>query len=240
MSTFPIPLSPPFAPWQGLVLEEDQALYIAFNSLNLTVLENNGTPKVVKVLWENPQREMDPQFRPDTQGDNRSVAEITYPNVRIQFVDMERDPSREHRNFNQITEWERNSGNPGPTATIDMPIPMLLNYQISANAANIQHMRQLVNVLTFTVLLPRFGVLMCPSGTVRRLDIASGPRNVLQTDREGKRFFRAIWMIQVSSEIEYSSISQTPVEEASLSVTSVTNTNTYQLESFTVTETSVP
>ena len=113
-----------------------------------------------------------------------------------------------------------------------MPIPLYLHYQITANATNLQHVRQLINALTYTILLPRFGGLMCPSGTVRRLDIVSGPRNVQQTDHNQKRFFRAVWNIRISSEIEYGSVAGTPVEEVLLSVT---NTNTYQFEDLTVT-----
>jgi hypothetical protein len=234
-SLFPIPLSPPFEPWRNLIFEEDEGLRIALSGY--FVGANSGQKIGVPFLWENPQREMDPQNRPATMGNKRSVAELTYPNIKCGFMHFDIDHEREHRNFNQITQYEPNSGNLlGTTATIDMPIPLYLYYQISANATNMQHVRQLSAMLTFQVLMPRFGVLMCPSGTVRRLDVLSGPREVRQTDANQKRFFRHIWIIRVSSEIEYSSVAGTAVGEALLSVTNTTDSDVAtQTDTFTVT-----
>jgi hypothetical protein len=225
MSTFPISADGPFPPWAGPIFEEDEGLRIALTSVAPSIITNSGKRQKVRFYWENPAREMDPQDRPDTQGDAQSVGEIVYPNIKAGFLSLARDPSREQRTWLQYTQYQPNSANYLGTAddpvyaTIDMPIPTYLYYQVSVNGRNIQHVRQITAALLYTVFLERFGVLMCPSGTVRRLDILSGPQEATQLDHEQKRIIRHIWRIRVSSEIEYGSIAGTPVESVLLSVT---------------------
>lgn len=240
MSNFPIPLDAPFEPWDGLIFEEDRALQIALTTIMnggpIQVIENNGQTRNVNFYWETPQREMNPQVRTTTQGNTRSVPELVPPYISLAFIRMDRDPTREQRNFRQYTVYERNSGNPinneNGYAMEVLPIPMYLYYQVSAVSPNAQHVRQITNVLSQTVLLPRFGVLMCPSGTVRRLTIISGPRETPNLDRDGHRWFRHIWEIRISSELELGAMGTTQVIEA---LPTIQDTASGTEETFTIT-----
>ena len=54
----------------------------------------------------------------------------------------------------------------------------------------------------------RFGSLDVDDGTVRRLDVLSGPERADYLDRDTKRVYRKVWTVRVSSELPVTTMRQ--------------------------------
>lgn len=176
-----------YPPFRGYRFEEDEALRSHLSGL--TVPNAKGTSIAVEAFFRNPQRE---------------ERQTTYPNIMIDFLRWTRRANEEHRGWVPFA-YEANTGN--LTATQGegfFPIPMLLHYQITTQALNIQH-DVMVNDMLITSILPfRFGRLLCNSGTVRRLDVDGGPSDastLVELGGDTKRLFRKVWEISISTEI---------------------------------------
>src|SRR5439155_13566416 len=91
----------------------------------------------------------------------------------------------------------------------DFPIPYLVNYAVVVMARNILHDLQINTALTKVNRLPaRFGYLEIPEdGTIRRLDLLSGPEN-LDAIIDNKRLFRKSYNIAISTELTLAEIDQ--------------------------------
>jgi hypothetical protein len=85
----------------------------------------------------------------------------------------------------------------------DFPIPYNIDYQITVYSRKALHDRVLVASLAANDRIPeRFGFLEIPEdGTFRRLDLIGGPSPEVEKDRDGKRIFRSIYAVRVSSEL---------------------------------------
>jgi hypothetical protein len=85
----------------------------------------------------------------------------------------------------------------------EFPIPYNLDYQVTVYSRKALHNRDLLGKLAAVDRLPhRFGYLEIPQdGTIRRLDLIGGPTEDHDKDRDGKRIFRSIYAVRVSSEL---------------------------------------
>ena len=82
-----------------------------------------------------------------------------------------------------------------------LPDPYDLTYQVTAWSRHPRHDRQLLGVIGGELLPPRGGTLYVPEdGTARRLDrVGFAKRDSM--DEKGKRLFRNVWTVRVSSEL---------------------------------------
>lgn len=132
-----------------------------------------------------------------------------YPYIVIDFLAPVRLSEEEHRGYATFGTTENAYTPPGmPTAggRTEMPIPFMLQYQITTYARFQQHDRAIMTELLTNRLDPRFGFLeMTPHNdapddlSLRRLDLLSGPTNGDTRDEHQKRLFRKMYTVGVSS-----------------------------------------
>ena len=190
----------------GYLLEEDYGVKALVSGLTVSDTQNPARP--VRVWFDTPEKE------------ERSAH---YPYITLRFLNAERDPEREHRGtvpvdfkYLQYSALDKTDGQP----KIDYPIPMLLNYIVTTHARSAQHHMQLNAKLQMGPLHPRFGVVVCPGGTTRRLVVVShSATSGLDPSDRTKRIFRNTYRLQVPSEIEYEVLTGTRVEEVILTTT---------------------
>lgn len=157
------------------------------------------------------------------------LVNLTYPSIVIANVDISFDADRAHSGWFQLPYTPENFEQ---WITDDMedvtqspywaftPIPYNIDYQIEVLARNNKHSTFLTAVLAGPdYISQRHGYLAIPEdGTVRRLDLMSGPDRQNTHDTDGKRIFHNIYTVRVSTEL-------LPVEiEAYSKVATVVNT----------------
>lgn len=178
-------------PFLGLYTEEDMGLKQLLSGVTVTDLNTmQGTARPVPVWFHNPERE---------------ERRITYPNITINFTSERVAHEREHRGWVPVSyrylqniPFQADSVNALPS--INWPIPMDLDYTITASARINQHISQISATLVQGRLHPRFAVVECPGGTVRRLDMLGTTRaNGMEGD---KRLFRQIYRVRIPTEVE--------------------------------------
>lgn len=188
---------------QGLFRREDNSLRVALtNQAHVYDRDNAGT------------RAVPAYHRLGT--DDARLRE--YPYILIDNLGLSRDPSREHRGSLYIGDegyFPMGVPEAGTFARTELPIPMLVTYQVATYARFEQHDRQIVTALMMTPpLRPRFGALeivgsrVNPDGSqfapddfsVRRVDVVSGPSPQDANDEDGKRLFSTRWTVEVSTE----------------------------------------
>lgn len=135
----------------------------------------------------------------------------TYPYITIDFLTPQRDVEREHRGYQDYGTTDNAytpMGMPVGGGRGELPIPFTLIYQITQWTRYARHDREIMTQLMFDKLEPRFGYLemVATAGapddnTVRRLDLLSGPTSADVRDPQGKRLFRKIYTVGVSSEL---------------------------------------
>lgn len=139
------------------------------------------------------------------------VRRKTFPYITIDFIGAVRDVEREHRGFvtygNTANAYTPPSFPEGGGRT-ELPVPFQLQYQITQWARYNRHDRQIMTSLLTSRLEPRFGYLeMVPTldapddFSVRRMDLLSGPTPGDTRDAEGKRVFRKMYSVGISSEL---------------------------------------
>jgi hypothetical protein len=180
----------PNPPFLGLYTEEDMGLKTLLQGVTVTDLNSaTATPRSVPVWFHNPERE---------------ERRITYPNITINFTGERIAHEREHRGWVEVgyrylqdIPLDDPTGHP---VMIDYPIPMDLDYTLTASARINQHISQMSGALALGRLHPRFAQVTCPGGTVRRLQILGVTRaNGMEAD---KRLFRQVYQVRISTEIE--------------------------------------
>lgn len=89
-----------------------------------------------------------------------------------------------------------------PYITWDAPIPYNLDFNIAVLTRNYQQAFQIINQLDqHEYLPPRFGYLEVPEdGTIRTLDLLSGPETTPIPDENGKRVIQTIYSVRVTAE----------------------------------------
>jgi hypothetical protein len=182
----------PNPPFLGLYTEEDMGLKSLLQGVTVTDLNAPGdTPRPVPVWFHNPERE---------------ERRITYPNITINFTGERIAHEREHRGW--VPVWYRYLQDiPFPTdpvyvapPSINWPIPLDFDYTVTASARINQHISQISAALTQGRLHPRFAVVECPGGTIRRLEVLGVTRaNGMESD---KRLFRQVYQVRIPTEVE--------------------------------------
>lgn len=188
---------------QGFVLAEDLAVKAGIQGLNLKVDDANapvgGRP--VQVYFRMPQEEIRAQ---------------RFPYITIDLESVERAPEREHRGYTHIPYWPQTyaqsldpnalpaSVDDNTTLMGDYPIPFNLDYSITSWARFNRHSRAIAAGM-FTFTHPggmRSGYVTVPQdGTVRSMDVLSGPVPDDLIDPAGKRLFRNQWAVRVYAEL---------------------------------------
>lgn len=179
------------------IISEDEALRKKLQTITVTdqTADNSGTPRQVGVWFGQPDQELRAQ---------------SFPYITIDMVDIERDPTREHRGKSSPSYVEVNLEE-ADDFEIDMPIPVYIDYQITSYARHPRHDRQILAQLMGSALPIRFGILevlehstttgdtVTNTSTLRRLDVLSvSKRDVTE---QAKRLFVNAITVRVSSEI---------------------------------------
>lgn len=156
------------------------------------------------------------------------LADMTYPAVILEYAGIEKADDREHRGpttLPYIPEGDDRTSVPtvdpvtgvphtwditrdydvtlSPFKVMDHPVPYNIDFTVTVYARLQNHLMSLVGTLgTWEYLPARFGFLDIPQdGTTRVLDLLAGPEIIAQRDSEGKRTFRAVYSIRVTSEL---------------------------------------
>jgi hypothetical protein len=193
-----------FPPYRGMEYEESEALKIALSWL--TVPDARGNTQKVKVWFRLPEREL---------------REVTYPNIIIDYIGMIPRRNEEHRGYVPFY-YEQNTANElaqGTSAMSIFPLPCYLQYQITTETRDNQQSVMINDILLTSVLPIRYGQLTMLTGTVRRLDVLAFQQPADSLDKDGKRLFRRVWTINISSEVVLTYDYPAQVTEIELNVT---------------------
>lgn len=180
------------------LFNEDKALKLKFQGLSVTDV-NAPSGRPVSVRFRLPEYEL---------------ANVTYPLVVIDHVDVTKDSSREHRGRIQLPYapegqpiwWPSTATSYDPAQSpyiTEFPIPFNITYQVTVTSRKIAHHMSLVQMISvFDRIPPRFGYLTIPEdGTVRTLDVSEGPHLRSYKDQDGKRSFEIAYLVSVSTEL---------------------------------------
>lgn len=177
------------------LLSEDEALRNLLKGMTVTDQKSASE--------EGPTRTVDVWFgQPDQE-----LREQKYPYITIDMIDVAEDPSRAHRGRVKPSYMSDPDVVEGTTTydpdlhswDINYPIPVNIDYQITAYSRQPRHDRQILTQLLYTRLPFRFGTLSTDDGTVRRLDILDvSKRDITES---GKRLFVNAFTVRISSEI---------------------------------------
>jgi hypothetical protein len=195
----------PNPPFLGMYLDEDLGLKDLLSGVTVTDLNSTTqTPRPVPVWFHNPERE---------------ERRITYPNITINFTGERVAHEREHRGWVQI-HYRYLQNIPFDDAFpvfMENPVPIDLDYTVTASARINQHISQISGSLVQGRLHARFAQVTCPGGTVRRVEVLGVTRaNGMESD---KRLFRQIYRIRIPTEIEAAvAISQMRVRHVVLGI----------------------
>jgi hypothetical protein len=209
MSDIPAPVYDtqpnPESGFLGLYTTEDMALKAQLSGLTVTDLNaSEATPRPVPVWFHNPERE---------------ERRITYPSIIISFDGERVAHEREHRAWTQFHYWYLQNVPFDDAFPVfkDWPIPMDFDYTVTVQARINQHISQMCGALAMGPLHPRFAVVECPGGTLRRLEVLGSSRvTAMEAD---KRLFKQIYRVRMPTEIEdLVAISMTRVREVILRV----------------------
>jgi hypothetical protein len=201
----------------GFITREDAALKVKLLGIRVPVSLDQRALDPEGAL---PDEDSDGPFLPGTKWrtvpvffrlPENEVRRQTYPYLTIDFLTATRDVEREHRgyaSYGRTANAYTPMGMPVGGGRTELPIPMQLQYQITTFARYNQHDRAINTELLFNRLEPRFGFLEMVALTdapddnsIRRLDLLSGPANGDGRDAQGKRLFRKMYTVSVSSEL---------------------------------------
>jgi hypothetical protein len=179
------------------IFNEDRAMKAKFSNLVVADVNAPDTGMPVQVIWLDSEVEL---------------TNLTYPSIVIANTGIEFDAERAHAGWAQLgytpegfTDWISDT-----ELTVEdspywafTPIPYNIEYQIEVLARNNQHATFLTAVLAGPdYLSTRHGYLAVPEdGTVRRLDLMTGPERQNTHDTDGKRIFHTIYTLRVSTEL---------------------------------------
>lgn len=208
----------------AFLLAEDKALRERL--MGITVYDQKSdemeTTRKVGVYFGQPDQELRAQI---------------YPYITIDLIDINRDFEREIRGKTSASYLvpEGVSVNSETEAfETDFPIPVSLDYQITAYSRNPVHDRVLMSQLMYSKLPFRFGYIEVVENTstvqdvttntitYRRLDVLDVSKRDMT--ESGKRLFMNAVTVRISSEIPQDTYRKiTRVQEADFSVTSVSS-----------------
>jgi len=138
---------------------------------------------------------------------DQEIRAQSYPYITIDMIDIAEDFQRAMRGKVKPAYYE-DPASIGTDTTYDpdlhdweinMPIPVNIDYQITAYARQPRHDREILAQLLYKKLPLRFATLETDDNTVRRLDVLDiSKRDVAE---QGKRLFVNAITVRVSSEI---------------------------------------
>jgi hypothetical protein len=218
------------------LLSEDKALREKLQGIVVHDQKSDATstPRQVGVFFGQPDQEIRAQV---------------YPYITIDLIDINRDMEREMRGKTDASYLvpENVTINAGESFETDLPIPVSLDYQITAYSRNPVHDRTLMAQLLQSKLPFRFGYLeiveksVTSSGTttntntLRRLDVMDVSKRDMT--EAGKRLFMNAVTVRVSSEIPQETYRKLiGVQQAVIRVKSTPDGPTQITETFTITE----
>lgn len=213
-----------------VVLEDDVAAALNAGWVTREDLSLKQRLSGIQVPVANEQRQPDPDGDDDappvvTWGKLRAVPVLfrlpederrrrIYPYITIDFLTAVRDVEREHRgvaDYGLTANAYSPAGMPASGGRTELPVPYQLQYQVTQWSRYNRHDRQIMTELLTTRLEPRFGYLeMVPvdglpdDGSLRRMDLLSGPTTGDRRDPEGKRLFVKSYTVGISSELFHS------------------------------------
>ena len=218
------------------LLSEDKALREKLQGIVVHDQKSDATstPRQVGVFFGQPDQEIRAQV---------------YPYITIDLIDINRDMDREMRGKTDASYLvpDNMTINSGEFFETDLPIPVSLDYQITAYSRNPVHDRTLMAQLLQSKLPFRFGYLeiveksVTSSGTttntntLRRLDVMDVSKRDMT--ESGKRLFMNAVTVRVSSEIPQETYRKIiGVQQAVIKVTSKPDGPSQITETFTITE----
>lgn len=179
------------------LFNEDKAMKQKFSNVVVTDVNAPDTGRPVQVIWLDSEVEL---------------TNLTYPSIIICNTGISFDAERAHSGWAQLPYTPENFTDWISDDNLDVteapywaftPIPYNIEYQIEVLARNNQHSTFLSAVLAGPdYLSTRHGYLAIEEdGTVRRLDVMSGPERQNTHDTDGKRVFHTIYTVRVSTEL---------------------------------------
>lgn len=179
------------------LFNEDKAMKQKFSNVVVTDVNAPDTGRPVQVIWLDSEVEL---------------TNLTYPSIVICNTGISFDAERAHSGWAQLPYTPENFSDWITDANTDVtnspywaftPIPYNIDYQIEVLSRNNQHSTFLSAVLAGPdYLSTRHGYLVIEEdGTVRRLDVMSGPERQNTHDTDGKRVFHTIYTVRVSTEL---------------------------------------
>lgn len=179
------------------IFNEDKAMKAKFSNLVVQDINAPDTGLPVQVIW----------LDSDTD-----LVNLTYPCIVIANTGISYDPERASSGWFQLpytpenfTQWitDDNLEVENSPYWAFTPIPYNIDYQIEVLTRYNSHSTFLSAVLSGPDFLNvRHGYLAIPEdGTVRRLDLLSGPERQSTHDSDDKRLFHTIYTVQVSTEL---------------------------------------
>jgi hypothetical protein len=179
------------------IFNEDRAMMEKFSGMVVQDVNAPDTGRPVQVTW----------LDNDTE-----LVDLTYPSIIICNVGLSYDAERASSGWSQLPytpegfeQWINDSNldvtnSPYWAFT---PIPYNIDYQIEVLSRTNKHSTFLSAVLSGPDFLSvRHGYLAIPEdGTVRRMDLMSGPERQSTHDTDDKRVFHSIYSVRVSTEL---------------------------------------
>ena len=171
------------------LLNEDKALKSLLTGITVSDFKNATRPVGV---WFG---------SPDVEIRNQS-----YPYITIELIDIAEDPYRNNRGYGELP-YTPEGLDPNKTYYSEHPVPVDIEYQITAYTRQPIHDRQISSALLSGILPFRYGTLQIPEdGTLRRVELVGYRKR--DTIEEAKRLYVSVFLIKVSSELFYSQISE--------------------------------
>jgi hypothetical protein len=224
----------------AFILAEDKALRDRLQGITVYDQKSEAMdePRTVGVFFGQPDQEIRAQV---------------YPYITIDLVDINRDMEREMRGKTHASYLVPSVVTLGANDSFetDLPIPVSLDYQITAYSRHPLHDRVMMAQLLYSKLPFRFGYLEITEKTVvtgqspnqtttntntyRRLDVLDvAKRDMVEA---GKRLFMNAVTVRVSSEIPQDTYRKlVRVQEARIAVSTKPNISTKLTENITITD----
>lgn len=179
------------------IFNEDRAIKDKFSNLVVQDVNAPDFGRPVQVIWLDADVEL---------------VNLTYPCIVICNTGISYDPERAASGWFQLPYTPENFTTWATDSDLDVddspywaftPIPYNIDYQIEILTRNNKHATFLAAVLSGPDFLSvRHGYLAIPEdGTVRRMDLMSGPERQNTHDPDGKRVFHNIYTVRVSTEL---------------------------------------
>lgn len=177
------------------IFNEDRAMVAKLTGLYVGDVNAPDQGTAVEVNWLDPETEL---------------VDLTFPSIIVCNTGITFDEERAAAGWFQLpytpegfASWEPAEFPEDSPYFAQTPIPYNINYQIEVLSRTNKHATFLTAVLSGPDYIhTRFGYLSIPEdGTVRRMDLMSGPERQSIRDRDDKRLFQSVYSVRVSTEL---------------------------------------